>query len=336
QKEAKIMAGDSTYKKQEGFNVIYLAGGCFWGMEKLARALPGVSAAVSGYANGKDGAPPDYRLVCKGDTGFKETVRLTYDPKLISLEQILQAYFLVIDPAVFNRQGNDVGTQYQVGIYYSDPESEKIVERLVALEQKKHSVFALEHGPLINFFDAEPYHQNYLETNPTGYCHIPQAKIQKLGALIRAENAFQKPSVERLKSTLSPIQFEVTQNSATERPFSNEYWQTREPGIYVDVTSGQPLFKSTDKYESSCGWPGFSAPISENVLQYFVDKSHNMERRELKSALGGAHLGHVFENDPESPNGTRYCINSASLKFIPLSEMEALGYGAYLLLFEEK
>ncbi|MEG1678441.1 MAG: peptide-methionine (S)-S-oxide reductase MsrA, partial [Clostridia bacterium] len=156
---------DGTYKKQEGREVIYLAGGCFWGMEKLMRALPGVSDAVSGYANGRGNTQPDYELVCSGGTGFKETVRVIYDPSLIRLEQILQAYFLVIDPSVFNRQGNDVGSQYQSGIYCNDTESEKIVERVVAIEKKKHEVFAVEHAPLVNFYDAEEYHQAYLEKN---------------------------------------------------------------------------------------------------------------------------------------------------------------------------
>ncbi|MEG2165920.1 MAG: peptide-methionine (R)-S-oxide reductase MsrB [Ruthenibacterium sp.] len=335
--EANAVTGqgyDGTYQKKEGAAVIYLAGGCFWGMEKLAQALPGVIDAVSGYANGTDVTQPTYELVCTGGTGFKETVRVVYDPAQIRLTQILQAYFLVIDPALFNRQGNDIGTQYQTGIYYNDADSEKTVERVVAAEMKKHAAFAVEHAPLVNFYDAEAYHQDYLEKNPSGYCHIPQVEIEDVVALITAEQSYEKPSQEKLKQ-LTPEQYAVTQNAATERPFTGENWDNHAVGIYVDITTGQPLFQSSDKYDSSCGWPSFTAPISEDVLRYQEDASHGMQRTEVKSAIGDAHLGHVFENDSESPNGTRYCINSASLRFIPKAEMAAQGYGAYLILFEK-
>mgnify|MGYP003397779628 CR=1 FL=1 len=326
---------DGTYQEKEGNAVIYLAGGCFWGMEKLAQALPGVLDAVSGYANGT-GEAPTYELVCKGGTGFKETVRVTYDPTAIRLEQILQAFFLVIDPSVYNRQGNDVGSQYQTGIYYNDAASAKTVEQVVAAEIKKHDAFAVEHAQLINFYDAEAYHQDYLEKNPSGYCHIPAHEIADVVALVTAETAYTKPTQDALKQSLTAQQYDVTQNAATERAFTGAYWDNHEEGIYVDVTTGQPLFRSSDKYDSSCGWPSFTAPISEENIQYNKDASHGMTRTEVKSALGDAHLGHVFENDPESPTGTRYCINSASLKFIPKAEMQAQGYGAYLLLFEKE
>lgn len=334
QEEFIVATGfDGTYQKSEGTEVIYLAGGCFWGMEKLAGALPGVFDAVSGYANGTTEATPTYELVCKGGTGFKETVRVVYDPAVIRLEQILRAYFLVIDPAVYNQQGNDRGTQYQTGVYFSDTDSEAIVERVFTEEMKKHEVFAVEHGPLVNFYDAEEYHQDYLQKNTGGYCHIPQVEIDDVVALITAENSYRKPTDAALKQSLSAQQYDVTQKAATERAFTGEYWDNYEEGIYVDITTGQPLFRSSDKYDSSCGWPSFTAPITADSVQYITDDSHGMTRTEVKSALGDAHLGHIFENDSESPNGTRYCINSASLRFIPKSEMEAHGYGAYLILF---
>ncbi|MEG1010267.1 MAG: peptide-methionine (R)-S-oxide reductase MsrB [Ruthenibacterium sp.] len=325
---------DGTYEKKEGTAVIYLAGGCFWGMEKLCAALPGVLDAVSGYANGTGDTTPTYALVCTGGTGFRETVRVVYDPAVLRLEQLLEAYFLVIDPTVSNRQGNDTGTQYQTGLYYNDADSEAVVERVVAAESKKYKTFAVEHGPLVNFYDAEAYHQDYLAKNPGGYCHIPQVEIDDIAALIAAENAYEKPAQSKLRETLSAQQYEVTQNAATERAFTGEYWDNHETGIYVDITTGQPLFRSSDKYDSSCGWPSFTAPITEEVVQYLTDNSHSMTRTEVKSALGDAHLGHVFEGDPESPTGTRYCINSASLRFVPKSEMEAQGYGAYLVLLD--
>lgn len=334
QEEVIVTTGfDGTYQKSEGIAVIYLAGGCFWGMEKLAGALPGVLDAVSGYANGTAEATPSYELVCRGGTEFKETVRVVYDPAIIHLEQVLQAYFLVIDPAVYNRQGNDSGTQYQTGVYFSDTESEAIVECVFTAEMKKHEVFAVEHGPFVNFYDAEEYHQDYLEKNTGGYCHIPQVEIDDVVALITAENSYYKPTDDELKQSLTAQQYDVTQKAATERAFTGEYWDNHEVGIYVDITTGQPLFRSSDKYDSSCGWSSFTAPITAGSVRYITDGSHGMTRTEVKSALGDAHLGHIFENDTESPTGTRYCINSASLRFIPKSEMEMQGYGAYLILF---
>lgn len=325
---------DASYRAKEGLAVIYIAGGCFWGMEKLMRSLPGVVDAVSGYANGYCEGSPTYELVCRGETGFKETVRVVYDPSVITLPLILQAFFLVIDPTVTDRQGNDVGSQYQTGVYYNDEASGKIVERIMAAERKKYGTFAVEHGPLVNFYEAEAYHQNYLERVPRGYCHIPAHEISAVAELVRAEEGYEKPDRERLKQSLTALQYDVTQNAVTERPFTGEYWNTREEGIYVDVTTGQPLFRSADKYESGCGWPSFSAPVYEGVLRYVHDSSHGMERTEVKSGVGEAHLGHIFTNDRESPNGVRYCINSASLRFVPKAEMAAQGYEAYLILLD--
>jgi peptide methionine sulfoxide reductase msrA/msrB len=336
--EVTAMTGqgfDGTYKKEDGREVIYLAGGCFWGMEKLAQSLPGVTDAVSGYANGKSDGAPTYELVCRGCTGYRETVRVTYDPSVITLPQLLQAYFLVIEPTISNRQGFDIGTQYQTGIYYNDAASEELVERIVAAEEKKYDYFAVEHGPLVNFYDAEEYHQDYLVKNPGGYCHIPARKISAVAALIAAEEGYEKPSREQLKKTLTAEQYNVTQNAATERPFTGEYCDTFEEGIYVDVTTGQPLFRSADKYRGSCGWPSFSAPIYEGVVRYSEDTSYGMDRTEVRSDVGNAHLGHIFTDDPESPNGVRFCINSASLRFIPKEEMASRGYGPYLILLED-
>ena len=337
-REGTVMTGqglDGTYQKEDGREVIYLAGGCFWGMEKLAAALPGVVDAVSGYANGTCDGTPTYELVCRGGTGFRETVRVVYDPAVITLPQILQAYFLVIDPTVSNRQGNDIGAQYQTGVYYNDTASEETVERIFAAEAGKYTSFAVEHGPLVVFYDAEAYHQDYLEKNPDGYCHIPAHEIDAVAALIAAEESYEKPTPEQLKKSLTAEQYDVTQNGVTEHPFTGEYYDTFEAGIYVDVTTGQPLFRSADKYRSSCGWPSFSAPIYEGVVRYTADTSYGMDRTEVRSDVGDAHLGHIFTDDPESPNGVRYCINSASLRFVPKAEMAAQGYGAYLILLED-
>ena len=320
---------DATYKESDGKEVIYLAGGCFWGMERLLSELPGVSDAVSGYANGTGDETPTYEAVCRGGTGWRETVRAEYDPELISLEQILSAYFLAIDPTLKNKQGNDVGEQYQTGVYYADGASAQTVERIVAQEAKRHEVFALEHGPLARFYDAEEYHQDYLEKNPGGYCHISPTEINEILAIIEAERSYAKPSDDELKSTLTPEQYEVTQNAATERAFTGEYWDFHGEGIYVDVVTAQPLFSSRDKYDSDCGWPSFTAPILAGSVAYSADGSHGMQRTEVTSSSGGAHLGHIFTGDGESPNGVRYCINSASLRFVAREDMASEGYAAY-------
>ena len=142
----------------------------------------------------------------------------------------------------------------------------------------------------------------------------------------------QKPQDPALVEKLTPIQYQVTQCSATEPPFRNEFWDHHEPGIYVDVVSGEPLFSSRDKFDSGTGWPSFTQPVESANVKAVEDRSHGMRRIEVRSAQGDSHLGHVFPDGP-GPEGMRYCINSASLRFIAVEELEAEGYGAYLKLF---
>lgn len=315
-------------------NVIYLAGGCFWGMEKLMQSIPGVRDVISGYANGTGKADANYQTVCGGETGFRETVRVEYDPAEVSLDALLLAFFAVIDPTAVNRQGNDIGTQYQSGIYYTNHAAKEAVERIVEIERGRRSGFAVEIGPLLNFYPAEEYHQNYLDKNPGGYCHIPTEEIKLFSKLRIDPGDYQKPAVEVIRDRLTNEQYRVTQESDTEQPYANEYWNFEAPGIYVDVVTGEPLFSSLDKFESSCGWPAFSAPIEAPAVVEREDGSHGMERTEVRSRAGDSHLGHIFNHDPESPSSIRYCINSASLRFIPKDNMDAEGYGYLLDLFD--
>ena len=308
---------------------IHLAGGCFWGLEAYMQKLNGVEDAVSGYANGKTENPSYYDLKT---SGHAETVKVIYNPEIISLEDILAHYLRVVNPVSVNKQGNDVGTQYRTGIYYTDESDKTIIENILAKEQTKHDKpIAIEVEPLKQFYDAEEYHQDYLEKNPGGYCHIDLSladkPLDKDKEPMIDSSRYIKPSDEELKKSLTDIQYDVTQNSATERAFSHEYHDSFKRGIYVDITTKEPLFSSTDKFESGCGWPSFSKPISKDVVKYFEDNSHFMHRTEVRSRSGDAHLGHVFNDGPMELGGQRYCINGASLEFIPYEEMDEKGYG---------
>ena len=309
--------------------IIHLAGGCFWGLEAYMQKLNGVEDAVSGYANGKTENPSYYDLKT---SGHAETVKVIYNPDIISLEDILAHYLRVVNPVSVNKQGNDVGTQYRTGIYYTDEADKTIIENILAKEQTKHDKpIAIEVEPLKQFYDAEEYHQDYLEKNPGGYCHIDLSladkPLDKDKEPMIDSSRYIKPSDEELKKSLTDIQYDVTQNSATERAFSHEYHDSFKRGIYVDITTKEPLFSSTDKFESGCGWPSFSKPISKDVVKYFEDNSHFMHRTEVRSRSGDAHLGHVFNDGPKELGGQRYCINGASLEFIPYDEMDEKGYG---------
>lgn len=304
---------------------IYLAGGCFWGIQKYLSLIPGVKETAVGYANGPT-ENPSYKEVCK-NSGHAETVRVVYDENTVTLTELLDLYAEVIDPISINKQGGDTGIQYRTGIYYEDESDRPIISGwLTLLQESLPKPVAIELAPLQNFYPAEAYHQNYLDKNPGGYCHIPAAKFDKArGGANQAHTG-----KNELRERLTPMQYEVAVGGATEPPFENEYFSNFEPGIYVDVISGKPLFISTDKFESGCGWPAFSKPIDEALLTQLPDRSYGRNRTEVRASDSGAHLGHVFEDGPEELGGLRYCINSASLRFVPRDKMEQEGYGAFL------
>jgi len=311
---------------------IYLAGGCFWGMEKLMSSIPGVISVTSGYANGNK-SDLTYREVCSGTTHAREAVHVLFDREKVSLETLLYAFFAVIDPSARNRQGNDVGEQYQTGVYYENEEDARICEKVFRTVRDREPVSFTELKPIESFCEAEDYHQRYLEKNPGGYCHISPKKIREAAGIRIDAAGYTKPSDEEIRKTLTPEQYHVTQEEGTEPAFSHPYGQQDKKGLYVDVVTGEPLFTSMDKYRSSCGWPAFSKPIDENVLVQHEDRSCCLLRTEIKSRVGGSHLGHVFYDDPEAPGGTHYCIDGASIRFVPFEKMEEEGYGDLKELF---
>lgn len=314
---------------------IYFAGGCFWGTEHFMKQIQGVVSTEVGYANGNI-QNPTYEQVCSDNTGFAETVKVDYLPESVKLEFLIDLFFKTIDPTSVNRQGGDIGTQYRTGIYYTDKADFPIIQAIVAKLAKNYSKpLAIEIKPLSNFYKAEDYHQDYLDKHPNGYCHI-SPELFDMAKKASQQQTYQKPDDATLRTKLTPEQYAVTQQNATERAFKNEYWNEEREGIYVDITTGEPLFVSTDKFDSGCGWPSFSKPIDNTLIKENTDKSHGMIRTEVRSKTGDAHLGHLFNDGPRAKGGLRYCINSASLRFIPKEKMEAEGYAKYLPLLDKK
>ena len=282
----------------EKLNIIYLAGGCFWGVEAYISRLKGVNQTEVGYANGCELAPT-YEKVCTGKTGHAECVKVTYNPKIITLNEIFEEFFKIIDPYTLNRQGADIGSQYRTGIYWQNPEDRNAVISFLKAKQKMTTKrIKVEAKPIHSFFPAEEYHQKYLEKNPEGYCHVDL-------------NAMDLHEFDHL----SEEEFKITQLSMTEPPFSGKYDNFFEDGVYVDVITGEELFSSEDKFDSGCGWPAFRKPINEDAITKNRDFYGGMTRIEVRSSSSNAHLGHVFNDEPDGQK--RYCINSAALRFIP-------------------
>ncbi len=310
---------------------IYFAGGCFWGVEEYFSRIKGVISVTSGYANSIK-KNPSYKEVCSGLTMAAEAVKIEYHSNQIQLDSLINYFFNIIDPTILNRQGNDVGTQYRTGIYFTNHLDEVIIKRMLKFKQKDYTKpIVIEMKTLDNFYPAEEYHQDYLKKNPNGYCHISFDSAYKANNIIDSSD-YIKPG--NISDILTKQQYEVTQNSATDRPFQNEYYSNNAKGIYVDVVTKEPLFLSTDKFDSGSGWPSFTKPIFSEVIEEKIDNSLNMKRIEVTSRSGQSHLGHLFEDGPVDKGGLRYCINSSSLKFIPYSQMKAKGYGEFMSLLD--
>ncbi|MGP1437952.1 MAG: peptide-methionine (R)-S-oxide reductase MsrB [Treponema sp.] len=326
EQDGNVLGGEPM---NDGLKEIYFAGGCFWGVEGYFKKVKGVVETNTGYANGKRDNTTYRELK---DSDHAETVQIFYDDNVVSLQELLVRFFTIIDPTSLNKQGNDVGRQYRTGIYYKDPSVKNKIDSFIEFMQKKiKDPILVEALPLKHFVLAEEYHQDYLDKNPNGYCHINLSSANKP---LDSDLNVKKLSKDKLKDELSDVQYRVTQQKDTEAPFSSEYDKLYKKGIYVDIVTGKPLFASQDKYDAGCGWPSFSRPITTDAIDYAKDTSHGMNRIEVISKKDGTHLGHVFEDGIKEKGGLRYCINGASLRFIPYEKMEEEGYGDYMIYVE--
>lgn len=325
------MAGAGEGNK---YDLATFAGGCFWCMVKPFEQTSGVIEVVSGYTGGHK-EKPTYEEVCSHRTGHYEAVQVTFDPVVLPYEKLLDLFWRQIDPTDPGGQFHDRGSSYRTAIFYHND-----IQKEIAQKSKKdldesgrfEKPVVTQILPACAFYPAEEYHQGYHKKNPSHYGMYRQGSGRD--AFIKKHWGAGKTAGDgQLKKRLTSIQYEVTQNSATEPPFRNEYWDNKLEGIYVDIVSGEPLFSSKDKFDSGCGWPSFKRSIHPENIMEKEDLSHSMVRTEVRSKGADSHLGHVFDDGP-GPSGLRYCINSAALRFIPKEDLEKEGYSRYKSLFE--
>ncbi|MBB6672422.1 peptide-methionine (S)-S-oxide reductase MsrA [Cohnella nanjingensis] len=304
------------------------AGGCFWCMVNPFDELPGIVSVTSGYTGGHK-EDPTYEEVGAETTGHAEAVQIAFDPAVFPYGRLLEIFWMQIDPTDASGQFQDRGASYRTAIFFHDEDQRRAAEaskRALQASGRFKGTIATEIIPAGPFYPAEDVHQHYYKSNPFDY----QRYLEGSGRADFAQRSWHsKEDERRLRRQLTETQYAVTQLGETEPAYDNAYWDHFRPGVYVDAVNGDPLFSSADKFDSGTGWPSFAKPLEEGLIRRTAELGSGRPRTAIRSRLSGSRLGYLRYDGPE-PVKLHYVVNSASLRFVPLDQMELEGYGRYV------